>query len=994
MSSIGSIPTSRVSDAFVRQQLLNQLEADQSGLTKLQTELSTGNRLTLPSDDPNAAMRGIATNSLVQQNNQIQTNLSLTQSYLNATGSALSDAFTLLTNVRSTALGAIGTSATDTTVSTAEDTVSQAIQQMMQIANQQFNGRYLFSGSQTGTAAFVTQGDNILYQGNDQAVETYQSPTSLIQSNISGSEAFGALSQPVGGLDLNPVLTDATPLADLAGGQGIQAGSIAVSTSTGTSIIDLSQAATIGDVARTIEMNPPSGSTLSVNVTSTGLNITVAGGGTLSVGEVGNGTTAAQLGLLGTSNTGTITGGDLNPRLDLTTPLTNILGSQAQATLTSVGLNNDLIIQANQNGAQYNGATINLVNSSRLQAGPGLAAGNEQAHYSAVATPATASLALAGASNDLILTATTPGTQYNGVSINITTQAGLGNSATASYDATNKVLTLTVDSTGQTSTQALISAIDTQGTFTAARDPSAETNVSGGFILPSSAGAGVSNTYNTGGDANTLTVDIDAGFSSANDVMAAINAEGTFSARLDPSELQNNGSGVLLDTWTNPSATATTSGGSGTVLDQGSGFQITNGGKTYDIDISGAKTVQDLLNTINDSGASVVASIDPQSNGIVVRSALSGASFSIGENGGTAATQLGIRTLSTSTSLASLNNGAGVNLATTGSDLVITRKDGVQLQVSLAGAQTVGDVINDINNANPGGGVPVVASLSANGNGIQLTDDDPSSSGTLSVTAGSSGSAARDLGFLSPTSNTSAAPTPAVSATASLQFPGSNNDLLLTATPAGAGFNGTQVVFENSGAGPSVSYDSASKTLTFDVDPSTTTASGLIALVNGTPAVSANFSLSLAPSDAGNDGSGQLGTLPASTTLSGGAGETFTGADVSRSGVPGVFTALVDLQTALSNNDTSGIQTAINELDQATSTVSAAEAEVGVRVQGISDLTTQLQNQQVNLQSAASTDLDADMTQVISDLLGKQTAFQASLEATGMISQLTLLNYL
>src|ERR1700733_1415167 len=121
MSIIGSIPTSRVSDAYTRQQLLTQLNSDQSQLTKLQQELSTGNAFSLPSENPSAALSGITANSLVQQNTQIATNLSVSQSYLSESESVLASATSLLSSVNSTALGAIGTSATPSTVTAAID---------------------------------------------------------------------------------------------------------------------------------------------------------------------------------------------------------------------------------------------------------------------------------------------------------------------------------------------------------------------------------------------------------------------------------------------------------------------------------------------------------------------------------------------------------------------------------------------------------------------------------------------------------------------------------------------------------------------------------------------------------------------------------------------------------------------------------------------------------------------------------------------------------
>ena len=102
-----------------------------------------------------------------------------------------------------------------------------------------------------------------------------------------------------------------------------------------------------------------------------------------------------------------------------------------------------------------------------------------------------------------------------------------------------------------------------------------------------------------------------------------------------------------------------TSGGSGQPLDQTHGLILTNGGKSVNLDISQAKTVEDLTNLINASGLNFSAQINATKNGIDVRSRLSGADFTIGENGGTTATQLGIRTYTGTTNLADLNRGIG-----------------------------------------------------------------------------------------------------------------------------------------------------------------------------------------------------------------------------------------------------------------------------------------------------------------------------------------------
>ena len=415
---------------------------------------------------------------------------------------------------------------------------------MLDTANQQYDGRYLFSGSESTTAPFEqTASGNILYNGNESNLSSYSDAGVLFNANVSGDAAFGAVSAPVqGATDLNPTLTFDTPLSDLNGGQGVAKGSIEISDGSNSSVIDLSQANTIGDVAQMIEANPPSGDTLNVSLTATGLNIQLASGsGNLSVNEVGDGTAASDLGILNTAGVGTNTlvGKNLTPELTATTPLANLLGTPATALVRSAASDSNVIFQSPANGTQDNNIQISYVDNGKVTAG------NEKVTY----TPA------------------------------------------------------------------------------------------------------------SGNQPATLVVAIESGRTTAADVVAAVDkayAAGTspLTASLDSVDDTGGGLGAVQT-----SATATTAGGSGTTLDQ-TGLQITNNNQTYTIDLSSAKTVQDLLNAINLSPAGMQASINAAGNGINVSSRLSGSTFTIGENGGTTATQLGIRTFTTSTLLDQLNFGA------------------------------------------------------------------------------------------------------------------------------------------------------------------------------------------------------------------------------------------------------------------------------------------------------------------------------------------------
>lgn len=769
MTSIIAVPGSTVSNQFAAQRTIAQLSADSLALQKIESEISTGQALNLPSDNPTAALDAVNIQRTLDQLNQVSTNLTTNQSYLAQTDSTLSSVANLLTSAQSTASSAAGATISPSQQQQAADQIGQLVQQLVQSANTNYDGRYLFAGSTAGAQPFVMDGKYVEYVGNAGTLSSYSDPNQLFQTNVSGAEAFGALSTSVQGTaNLTPTVTADTSLADLNGGQGIAKGSIVISDGQNSSVVNLSGAATVGNVAADIEANPPAGRTVTVSITPTGLNISLdsAGGGNLSVGEVDSGTTAASLGILATNlvGTGPLVGTALNPTLTVTTPLNNLLGAPAQAVVNSAAADSSFLVQANANGTAGNGYAVQFIDDGKV------AAGNE---------------------------------------------------------------TVNVDSS-----------------------------------------------------TNTITVDIASGSTTANDVIKALNGNAQFAANftasLNSGQPGESGLGVV-----DPTATATTGGGSGTNLDP-AGLQIVNGGKTYNISVSGDSTVGDLLNTLNGSGAAVLAEINSSGTGINIVSRLSGSDFSIGENGGQTAAQLGVRTLTGSTTLAQLNYGEGVQTATSGPDFNIQRPDGTQFSVSVAGDTTIQDVINTINNdPNNQGANAITAQLNTTGNGITLSTD-VASTGTaqLSVTEENGSQAAVQLGLVPAGQTQSSAPT-----------------------------------------------------------------------INGNT-------------------------------------QTLVGSDPNPQETDSTFNALLRLQSALQTGNQAGITRGLSLLSNSSSQMGLVQANLGVQEQSVTDLQTSLTNQQNQLKSSLSNDVDTNMATAITNLTQQQVSYQASLQMTAQLAQLTLMTFL
>ena len=243
----------------------------QLALQKLENEVSTGQALNLPSDNPIAALDAVNIQRTLDQLTQVGTNLTTNQSYLAQTDSTLSSVANLLTDAQSTASSAAGTTISASQQQEAANQIGQLVQQLVQSANTNYDGRYLFAGSTAGTQPFVMDGQYVEYVGNSGSLSSYSDVNQLFQTNVSGAEAFGALSTSVQGTaNLTPTVTADTPLADLNGGQGVAQGSIVISDGTNSSVVNLSGAATVGDVAADIEANPPAGRTVTVSITPTG----------------------------------------------------------------------------------------------------------------------------------------------------------------------------------------------------------------------------------------------------------------------------------------------------------------------------------------------------------------------------------------------------------------------------------------------------------------------------------------------------------------------------------------------------------------------------------------------------------------------------------------------------------------------------------------------------------------------------------------------------
>ncbi len=165
----------------------------------------------------------------------------------------------------------------------------------------------------------------------------------------------------------------------------------------------------------------------------------------------------------------------------------------------------------------------------------------------------------------------------------------------------------------------------------------------------------------------------------------------------------------------------------GPAIDLASGLLITQGEQTRTADFSSANTVQDLVNEIDRLQLGLRLEINDEGTGLNLVSEVSGISLSVGENGGTTASDLGIRTYGPNTSLSDFRNGLGIEPITGQDDMLFTVNNGMSFGVDASGLGTVDELITAIEDAATAAGLTVGVNFSvdyvSSGNGLVFTDN-------------------------------------------------------------------------------------------------------------------------------------------------------------------------------------------------------------------------------------------------------------------------------
>src|SRR5437763_16723787 len=90
----------RITDRLLVDKVLGNLQRNESRLADLQGQVSTGRRISKPSDDPTGAVRSLTLRSNDDETQQDQLNLDLADGWLSSTDTALQDVSDIMQRAR------------------------------------------------------------------------------------------------------------------------------------------------------------------------------------------------------------------------------------------------------------------------------------------------------------------------------------------------------------------------------------------------------------------------------------------------------------------------------------------------------------------------------------------------------------------------------------------------------------------------------------------------------------------------------------------------------------------------------------------------------------------------------------------------------------------------------------------------------------------------------------------------------------------------------
>jgi flagellar hook-associated protein 3 FlgL len=189
------MPYTRITNGYLSERVVQNLFTNRSKLVDLQTQISSGKRISKPSDDV------VASTSLVNANNSLSRienylkNVDVAQNEVDTADKVLLSAIDYINEARELTIQAANASSGPQELLAIKAQIDQIVDQMKDIGNTKFGTKYIFGGRTTDAPPFeVPANGQITYVGSpsgshERSVEISDGVN--VPVNVDGEEVFG-----------------------------------------------------------------------------------------------------------------------------------------------------------------------------------------------------------------------------------------------------------------------------------------------------------------------------------------------------------------------------------------------------------------------------------------------------------------------------------------------------------------------------------------------------------------------------------------------------------------------------------------------------------------------------------------------------------------------------------------------------------------------------------------------------------------------------------
>lgn len=187
----------RITPQMIVDSTLNNIETNQNRIEQLQNQITSGSRISKPSDDPIGVARTLNLQDSIAQSEQYQRNIDQATSWLNTTDSVMQSVTDSLSRARELAVQAANGTLGSNDRQAIQSEITQLQQHFLDLAHSKYAAYYLFAGTRSDQPGYLLAADSSTtpgaYQGNNNQVLRELAPGTSVSVNADAQATFDPL---------------------------------------------------------------------------------------------------------------------------------------------------------------------------------------------------------------------------------------------------------------------------------------------------------------------------------------------------------------------------------------------------------------------------------------------------------------------------------------------------------------------------------------------------------------------------------------------------------------------------------------------------------------------------------------------------------------------------------------------------------------------------------------------------------------------------------